>query len=89
MKNKEKWLYMGLIPSQKVLRVAISDFTTRFKLLTEGWVFTTKEAYNTSVKFEGNVKVFVPTTYAGINIYSNVQYTPQQLKQIQNGVKNT
>lgn len=83
--TKEKWLYLGFIPEQKVQRIPISDFTTRFEMVSQGWGFTTKEAYDTYVKFNGGVKIFTPTTHAGITVYSHVYYTARMIKKLQNG----
>lgn len=73
------YIYMGFIPKNQVVRIPKWDVAMRFQLLQQGWVYTTKEAYNIKQKFGDSVQIFKPTTHAGVQILSHVHYTAQQI----------
>ena len=77
------YIYMGFIPRDQVVRIPSWDVAMRFQLLSQGWVITTKEAYNMKQKFGDTVKVFKPTTHAGVQVLSHVVYTAREIKALQ------
>lgn len=76
-----KYVYLGFVAEQKVARVPLTDVPEIYKRLAQGWVFSTKEAWQNFQN--GSKRIFIPTEYptgTGRMIFSHVVYPPHALR---------